>query len=260
MHALVERRALVQKVFRFAEKMVSSLPPSHSAYGKEITDFLRRHACIGCPDKKAGAFGLGQWLTREGRPESQFDAVTIIPCWSSEVAPISPPSTYDAVAPGVTNAHAQVIILYAVDRWSVPELALTLLHEGRHARHRLGTKLGGLIPLDADAMHESNTWMVTANILQAWGGNLLKSAVYHEIKWLEKHASEAPAVGQIAPCASNQYWPQLDYLFGHTDYSEVRMVRQALVSLLANAVFWPRQNPSINETQVFHTLVSEFNR
>lgn len=238
-----------------AEIMTACLPPALASAGAEIVDFLKKYGCEGYPADKEGDFTWGAWLGYPGTPGRKHEAVTIIPCFSDDVPPTSRPSKH-SVAPGVCLYTDQVIILFDADRWSIAELALTLLHEGRHARHRIGPRLAQLPPLDPDDVHETNTWLITLNLLATWGTPIWAEAVQQEINWLNSQSLSVSGAGQIVYTHSGQYWSQLDQLFGPTNHLSVRQFRRRLVSFQANMLYWSQLNPVWSPGKVCHALVT----
>lgn len=258
MHAIHEYSTLLKAVLRQATQMVHSLPAGlHLAAGHDILNFLRSYGCLGYPSGRIGDFHIDQWLTRDGSPADRYDAVTIVPCFSDDLPPVTPSLGMDVIIPGACYFTDQVILLCNVDHWSVPELALTLLHEERHARHRIGPKIAGLPPLDQDETHEANTWLFTLNVLNVWGGKTWFAAVEQEVAWLKQQPLDPDHAGQLKYASSQHYWPELDQLFGVSQYSHVREVRQVLVALTANTVYWSKR-ASLPPEQVCHSLVTHF--
>lgn len=256
MHPVSEYRDLLKRIIAQAEQMVSFLPTINAVSRTEVIDFLKQYGCEGYPTNQVADFSIGPWLTRVGRPNTQHEGVTIIPCFSDDVPPVK---LSDSFGLGQCLHTDQVILLYNVDHWSLAELALILLHEGRHARHRIGPRLAKLSPLDNDEnLHETNTWLFMLNILVAWGGTVWNAAVQHEMAWLAKQRFSSDHPGKIIYDASNQYWPELDQLFGVTRYDQARQLRQRLVSLQANMLYWPQQDTSLCAEGVCHSLVHYF--
>lgn len=245
---------MLKSIVAQAKKMAATLPPTGQAGAMEVLTFLNLFGCEGYPAGRSNDFWIGPWLDGGGLPARQHQGVAIIPCFSDDVPPVVP-----AEAPGVLQGQLlftdQVVILYNVNRWSLAELALVLLHEVRHARHRLGPKLGSLMPLDvSEDVHETSTWIFTLNVLVAWGGELWDAAVQREINWLYEHDIKSEQ-GHILIAPSHQYWPEFDQVFGPAANDEVRQARQRLAALQANMVYWPRLNTSLTAEQVCHTLV-----
>lgn len=261
MHPVQEYSGLLHRILQQAEQMIACLPTGyHYAAGQEIINFLKTHGCVGYPSGQVKDFNIGPWLTRPGKPARQHATVTIVPCFSDDVPPSTPSPGVDLITPGSCFFTDQVIVLYSVDHWSLSELALTLLHEARHARHRIGPKLAGLSPLDQPEQHESNTWLFTLNVLNVWGGKAWYDAVQQEIAWLERRSLKPAQANQIIYISSQQYWPELDQLFGVNTHLAVRKVRQALVVLTANIEYWSRRT-NFPPEQVCHSLLmTHFNK
>lgn len=180
MHSFSKCSALLKTVLAQAEQMAAHLPATHHPTSDDILSFLNTFGCEGYPTGQAAHFNIGPWLARQGIPTKQHEGVTIVPYFSDDVPPIALPPQSQTVIPGQCLYTDQAILLYNVDHWSQAELALTLLHEGRHARHRIGPRLAQLPPLDPnDALHETNTWLFTLNILTAWGGKAWEAAIPH---------------------------------------------------------------------------------
>lgn len=249
---------LLAAALQQATRMVHALPAGyHLAAGHDVLNFLRGYGCIGYPSGQPDQFTLGPWLKRPGTPAHQHAAITIIPCFSDDIAPFSPP---DPSYAAYCFASDQLILIYAAEQWSPAELALLLFHEGRHARHRLGPKLAELPPLDRDELHETNTWLATLNLLSSWGGAAWVTALRCEIDWLAAHALTVTGPREIKYVASKQYWPALDDLFGATSHALVRRVRQSLVTLAANIEYWSDRNPALLLEQICHSALAEFYR
>lgn len=259
MHTVPEYTRLLKEMIVQAEQMANCLPPGHALDGWEVISFLKNYGCEGYPVGRKRDFGIGPWLGRAGMPTTRHEGVTIIPCFSDDVPPVELPTTTGSVMPGECLYTDQLILLYNVDHWSLAERALALLHESRHARHRIGPKLAHLLPLDrVDSLHETNTWLFTLNVLVAWGGSAWKAAVQREVTWLTEQKLVPQQPGQILYAASHHYWPELDSVFGPTPHEEVKQVRQQWVAIQANMRYWPRQNPSFLPEQICHSVVSRW--
>lgn len=254
MHSVHEYAALLQKVLTQAETMTNCLPEKHAPQAIDVLGFIKQFGCHGMPSDEPGVFLDGSWLTGHGRPARQYFGITIVPCFSDDVSPVAVPDPERYVAPGNCLTKEQAIFLHNVDHWSVPELALTLLHEARHARHRIGPRLAGLTPLDSDEIHETNTWLFTLNVLAAWGGSQWSAAVRQEITWLEEQGLAAPAT-RVVFAGSGHYWPEFDSVFGLTNHKSVRMFRQRLGNLQANMEYWSQQK-GIPPESLCHAVVS----
>lgn len=255
MHALHEYHDLLDKILRQADQMVARLPRSDRVGGREILNFLRNFSCRGYPGEKVGDYKVGPWLYREGMPGSPSDAVTICPCFSDDVSPAKIPDAENIICPG--QCYGQMILLYQVDQWSIVELALCLLHESRHARHRLGPKLAGLAPLDHGDLHETNTWMFMLKVLAAWGGEVWETVVQHGVDWLTQQPLTPKRAGQIVfALASPPYWRELDQIFGQTQHEDVREARQELVSVQAHIDYWSARNPKLTPEQILGFQIS----
>lgn len=256
MHDADEYRTLLHAVLARAEQIVACLPVAHRSEAAEVLGFLKTYGCEGYPSGRAKDFSIGPWIVRGGMPKRQHEGVTIILCFSDDVRPVELPPHSQSVIPGDCFHTDQVICLYNADHWSLTELALTALHEGRHARHRIGPTLAGLPPLDHADVHETNTWMFMLNALGFWGGTALDAAVQQEITWLGRQPLAPEHPGQITFAESRCYWPELDQVFGPVQHADARTLRQRLVSVLANMLYWPRRDSSLSAEQVCHSLVS----
>lgn len=252
--------ALLDQIIDKAVEMVGCLPPAHRPSGTDILDFLRRYSCRGWPTGRVGEFTIGHRLNGQARQGDQYDVLTVITCFQDDVKPLQRPSDSAWITPGTFSKKNQVILLFEVDCWSLPELALFLLHEGRHARHRLGSKLAQLPPLDLEELHESNTWMVTINTLAAWGGEIWERAVGWEVDWLRCSSLPQISAKQIAYQSSQTNWPELDLIFGSTSYEPARRLRQELLAVQANMIYWSEQNPTLRPEQICHSIVSHLYR
>lgn len=259
MHAVQEYSRLLKAVLVQAEKMIACLPPVYAFDRREVISFLKNYGCEGYPVGRLVDFNVGLWLARAGIPAAQHEGVVIVPCFSDDVPPVELSNATDWVLPGECFYTDQAILLYNVDHWSLAELALTLLHEGRHARHRIGPKLAHLLPLDrVDKLHETNTWLFTLNVLVAWGGAAWRAVVEREIAWLTGQRLVPKKAGQILYTASYQYWPEMDKVFGLAKYEQMKHVRQKFASLQANMEYWAQQNSSFRFEEICHTIVSHW--
>lgn len=258
MRDMKEYHTLLRAILAHAEQITACVPPEHRADATEVLAFLNTFGCEGYPSGRPKHFSIGPWISREGMPTRQYDGLTIVPCFSNDVPPFAPPPRNQSVAPGCSFYTDQVVLLYNVDHWSLTELALTALHEGRHARHRIGPTLAGLLPLDQADTHETNTWLFVLNALMSWAGAAWDAAVRNEVAWLDRQPLAPEHPGQILYVESRRYWPELDRVFGPTQYADARTVRQRLTSLQANMQYWSRRDPSVSPEQVCHSLVSRF--
>ncbi|TSC64184.1 MAG: hypothetical protein G01um1014106_234 [Parcubacteria group bacterium Gr01-1014_106] len=249
-----EYRSLLEQVVTQTESMVSRVPSPHSHNGQAVVSFLRQYGYVGYPSGKANEFGKGSWLTKAGCPNSKYEGVAIIPCFSDDVLPVA--ASPQKFAQGCCLHADQVILLYAVDHWSRPEIALTLLHEGYHARHHIGPRIASLQPLDPnETVHESNAWMLMLNTLVCWGADRWKRIVQREIAWLQKQHPVPPSPRGIQFAKSEEYDAELDLLFAPTPHAHVSAVRKCLVAFHANMGYWSKRNPSLRAEDILHTLV-----
>lgn len=249
-------RGVLTAIVQRAEQMVNLLSGENYPAGQAVMEFIRRYGCEGYPADRVGKFTIGPWLGHTGYPVKQSESVTIVPCFSGDVPPAALPTRGRAVIPGSFLYTDQAIVLYNVDHWSIAELALTLLHEGRHALHRLGPKLANLPPLDPDDLHDTNTWLFTINLLVAWGGSIWEKAVQQEISWLNCQSLPFPIAPPTVCVQSGRFWPEIKDLFGESKHLSVRQVRQSLVSLQAHMLYWPQLNSDLKPGQICHSLVT----
>ncbi len=255
MHPINEYHDLLQNIIVQAKKMVDCLSSSRVIDGYEVINFLHDYGCEGHPSDQVATFKIGPKFDQSGTPLRQSDAITIVPCFSDDIPPAELPDQSKSVNPASFMYSDQVIVLYNVDHWSLPELALSLLHEGRHARHRLGLKLANLSPLDKEDFHETNTWLFILDVLVAWGGSSWQKAVQKEVWWLKKQRLKSTK-GKIVYADSGQYRPELDDLFGTTKHQEVQFTRQQLLSLFANMQHWSHgRNSTLSEMEICHALI-----
>lgn len=256
MHTVSEYSDLLRVVLAQAEQMTARFPPIHRKESNEVLSFLKTYGCEGYPTNREKDFNIGPWLAQQGTPSTQRNGIAIVPCFSDDVPPATPSSSCIF---GQCFHTDQVVILYDVDYWSHAELALFLLHEGRHARHRIGPRLAQLPPLDqTNDLHETNTWIFTLNILTAWGGKTWDAAVQREIAWLMQQNPKTDRPGQILCHQSPYYWPELDQVFGPTCHESVHLVRRSIVSLQANMMYWSQRDSTLKPEQVCHSLVKHF--
>jgi len=255
MHPKSEYSSLLKDVIAMAKRMIACLPSSQADKGKECLSFLEAFGYEGYPGSGGGNFHIGSFVVGTRKPGAQKEGIAIILCFSDNVS-LVPPEGNKSVTPGQLLRGSQALVLHDVDHWSLSELALTLLHEARHARHRLGPKMAKLEPLDSnDDLHETNTWLFIANILVMWGKEIWEKAVSQEITWLESRNLEQPRPGHIACDESAQDWPELERLFGASEFAEVRRFRRALVSLQANMRYWSERDKTLNPESICHSLV-----
>lgn len=255
MHTIQEYRDLLNRIFVQAGGMVNCLPSAFASSGSEVLEFLKQYGYEGFPTTQAGKFYAGSWLNRPGRPNNQHEGVIVIPFFSDDALP---PTFIGLQNFAEFFPHNQSIVLLNVDHWSVPELAMFLLHEMRHARHLIGPKIAGLSPLDqSNEKHEGYTWIFIMNVLIAWGGSVWRSAVQKEFDWLSRQDFGVVPPGEIIYRSSKIYRDDLDDLFGSTSHDTVRRFRNQLVSINAHMEYWPRKNPAINREGVCGCLVSQ---
>ncbi|HSX25046.1 MAG TPA: hypothetical protein VLG69_03720 [Candidatus Andersenbacteria bacterium] len=217
--------------------------------------FLKKHACYGFPSDKAPGFGIGPWIWKQGAPAKQSDGITIIPCFSDDKSPDPSKATEKDILPGRIFYTDQAIILYDIDRWTNIEMAITLLHEARHTRHRLGGKLASLPPLDKEEFHEGNTWLFMLALLNAWGKENWRDAVKQEVAWLGKQLLHGSDSSKIMYHQSSNDWPGLSLVFGEAKHNNAGTLRRKLVSLQANMDYWSDRFGSLSPEQVCHTIM-----
>ncbi len=240
--------------------MVGCLPPENNSQGKEILQFLNQHAYIGFATEER-RFDLGRWVASQSFPGGRYNGIAIILYFSDEPSPLPHSVDPNVFRPGVFSRLDQMIMLFNVDRWSIPELALALLHEARHARHRLGGKLAGLPPLDLDdTFHEENTLSFHLYVLSVWAKELWIAAIAHGIAWLTAQSLVSPGENQILYKEVEEYCPELDAIFGESLHKDARSLRKHLVSIEANTHYWASQCPGLSMGQIFHSIASSVRR
>lgn len=259
MHGVTEYKRLIRDVVWQADEMTARLSPESLPEGVEVLNFLRRFGCEGFPCDCVDRFDIGPWISRSGHPQHQHEGFAVVPCFSDDVPPIAP---YEDDAGGVSGRclytdHA--VVLYNVDRGSLVEVALVLLHEARHARHRIGPKVMQLAPLDPTLeVHETNTWIFTLNLLRGWGGEAWQQAVQCEVSWIMRHPelTATESATEIRYVASHEYWPELDVVFGKAPHESAHRVRRSLVALHANILYWSHKNPLFIPQLVCHSIIA----
>lgn len=247
---------LLQQVLTMAHGMVNCLPPENNSQGREILRFLNEYAYIGFATG-AGSFDVGRFIDRQAFPGKQCDGISIILCFSDDTPPFPIPREANVFKAGVFLRMDQAIILYNVDHWSIPELALTLLHEGRHARHRLGGSLATLPPLDQDdTFHEENTLSFHLYVLSVWAKERWTTVVNHGIRWLASQPLISLNENEILYQEVEEYCSELDVIFGEPLHENARLLRQVLMSIEANTHYWASRCPMLKIEQVFHAIAS----
>lgn len=263
MPSLVQYQHVLKMVLAHAEMIATDITTLNkedtpvAAECRSILKFIRDWGCFGFPFSEEGDFSIGPWLYRSGMPESQKEAVVIVPCFSEDAKIGLPDEWQNDTVPGLLLPNSNVIALYDVNQWSFGELALTLFHESRHARQRLGSALANLPPLDTETTHETNTWLFIIGILQEWGKEQWQYAVDREIEWLTENSPD-PESGQLVFGMSRQSWMELRSLFGILDNKDKLTFRQRLVALSANMTYWPHVITSLTPEQVAHSIISHF--
>jgi len=189
-------------------------------------EFCMRHGYIGFPTSSTRQFTVGSYLNPDrggypNTPEEARNAIGIIVCFSDEVMPCEPvkivttEGTIATMSSYVSSRYNALVMGY-VD-WNTPfDLAMTFLHEIRHARHRFGRKLEGLPDLDPEQFHESRTWKYELSILDVLGGPLWQAAIDREADLLrDTYKNKGATPGNRFFATSKQSYSFPDSLFGN---------------------------------------------
>ena len=248
---------ILDKVIGEADAIARALARLGSFEFVEVMAFLRLFGFLGTPVGQ-NEFTVRNWICRQGFPKQQTDGLAIIPCRSTDTPPFPMSQGDKFIQAGSFSKSTQILLLYDVDLWTPFEVATTLLHEGRHARHRLGHTFTTLGPLDSnEEVHEMNCWLAMLNGIEAAGGNAWREACakeHHAIERLEVEQSEPTAFPFLE---SGTYWAELDQVFGQRVHPRAEDVRKALVSLRANMLYWPRRM-EISPEQTVASIVASF--
>ena len=247
----------LDEVFGQADIIARALAKCGSFEFIEVLSFMRLFGFLATPVKQ-NEFTVRNWLCRKDVPQTHMDGLAIIPCLSSDIPPTPPRKSQRHVHAGTFFRSTQMIILYDFDLWTPFELATTLLHEGRHARHRLGPTFTTLGPLDSnEEVHEVNCWLSMLNGIEAAGGNNWREACAKEYRAIEHFELGQPEATAFPFLESGLYWAELDHVFGPRIHPQAEEIRKALVSLRANMIYWPKRI-QIGPEQTVASIVASF--
>jgi hypothetical protein len=256
MHEPNEYEPYYDQCLKQALILVKKLSEAGDMDGLEILRFLQKYCYVGLPAGQLGKFDIHPWVARSGLPTHQEEGLAWIMCFGDDVAPVQRPQT-SAFKLGSFHRKAQAIVIFDIDQWSPLELALVWLHEGRHARQRLGPLLQNLPLLEPEESHETNTWTFTLNILDVIGGQSWGGAVKKEMEWIAQHVEIPDGPTGIVFDTSGIYWPELDEVFEQTASQSVQEVRRQLLSIRAHIEYWC-QAKRLRQQDVCHALVRAF--
>lgn len=261
MHSFTEYSELLKQIVDKAAQMVSHLSDIPFEHGKEILYFIKHYGCEGYPSDKERDFFIGPWIGRPDTPIEQHQGVAIIPYFSDDkplTELVKEMREKGQIALGHCLYADQVIGLTNVDHWSLTELALALLHEGRHARHRIGPKIGNLPPLDENGeWHETYTWMFVLSTLADYKNKEWVAAVQKEVDWLESQNPRSPS-NQIEYMISQHYWPELEQVFGPAKHETAKIARRYMASMQAHMIYWPRRNQNFRPANICRAIINHF--
>ncbi len=261
MHSQQEYHELLKRVWCLANQMAGCAAEKNSS-GPEVIRFLKQYAYEEYPSDKVGETFIGPWLFEPTRPYDPSKSISIILCFSDDEEPDildqaykqeKRPIAYFNESKDEDGNEIYSIVLYDADKWSCAELALRLLHEGRHARHKLALRFG-LKPLDdKDRLHhEVNCWLLELDILNTWGGKLWDTAVQRAVRWLEEHRPQTGS--EIDLC----YYPELDQLFGTTQDKIIRDNRSCEVFLSACIKYAVKMLAASHPDKVAYDMISKW--
>ena len=224
--------------------------------GLAVMRFLTDYGAIAYPpETPAAGFTIGEWIasSKHGAPQRQNDAVSIMLCMHNDVKPTG----YESAICGCFNKTAQLIMMFDANLFSPLDLALMLLHEGYHARHRLGLQLAGIKPTDTEESHETNTWTFVYNILISGMGKAWSSLITQDIQDIPRRlAGEKPKKpGQFLFSPIETYPATLMHtVFPATQHDIVQRFRMILVEARSNAVYWAEQT-SMPQEQIMGSII-----
>lgn len=202
----------------------------------EISRFCIRYGYLGVPLSET-EYRRGPWLdkTRRGGPMTIEDverSFAVVPCFSTG-GPILGGKERDRLAFGTLFRSGRALVLYDADLLPPFDVALALLHEARHARHRYG-KSAGLPELDPPELHEDRTWEFMFRMLDTCGGDYWRRAVETCAGQLEPVMRSRLAAQQAPSDVCTLTYPlALDLPFGFALDTKSQAVRTALLGARA---------------------------
>lgn len=226
MHSVEERCAMLSNILNTAKTIIQHAPinPANMEAWEHLR-FCIRHGYIGFPTESHAQFATGNYLQpgRSERPTNMTEvqnALGLIVCFSEEKMPCKP--RREEKSDGVIVAQSayvspkdKILVLGYADWYNSFSLAITFLHEARHARHHFGSQFENLSPLDPEELHESRTWKYQLDILDAYGGNMWMEAAKNEANLLkQRYTSRGRSPGEKYFAMSGEEHPTLTQAFG----------------------------------------------
>lgn len=252
MHPTSEYVPLLNQAWNEAARLVTTAHKHGYTKGVKLMQFLGRHAAIAYPSADPGGFGIGEWIAKEGGPSHQGEVLSIMFCMRDD----TPPEPRILHSGGNFNKGAQLITVYDADLLSPTDRAIILLHEGYHARHRIGLKLDGFVPTDPEHAHETNTWTFVYNIMGVGIGEQWLQLVYQDVADIPRRLDglPPPRPGTIIFSPVEHYPPSMDDVFGPTAHEVVRESRKLLLGIRSNTLYWSNRT-GMPEEQVAGTII-----
>lgn len=269
MHSDEERSALCKVMFDTARKIALHAPSCKAGKdGWEYLQFCVRHGYYCFPTDTPGNILAGTYLQpgRAGYPttlEEIKGSLGIIVCFSDEIMPCNPlrKTTADGakiICSGYVSQSNRLLGIGDIDLYTPVDLALTLLHEVRHARQYFGNEFENLPPLDPEEFHESRTWKSVLDLLDACGGKIWQQAVSLESGLLiNSYARRQRCPGDNYFAWSGERYPKLDQIFGAPKTERSGSNRSLLVAMRAN--FLLAENAQLpNIDQAYANIVGAY--
>lgn len=254
MHSPKDYEPYYNACWQKAREIVQRASPHGVPKAATVLSFLERHCFVALPAAAPPKFTIGPWIRpRPQVPQDQYDGIAWIMCVSGDVPPVYL-GTVEAPTPGTLFWRDHVLIQFDVDLYSPLDLALVWLHEGCHAVQRLGMKLDTIPPLDAEEVHETNTWILTLVLIDVAGEHSWQQAIQHEQEWIARHVPIPTEPSSVAFQHSGTYWPELDKVFGPTESQNVREYRSHLLAVRSHIDYWSRLR-GLSREDVCHALI-----
>lgn len=224
--------------------------------GIAVMRFLSDHGAMAYPpETPTTGYNIGQWISssKQGSPQRQSDAISIMLCMRNDTRPAG----YEWAVGGCFNKTAQLIMMFDANLFSPFDLALMLLHEGYHARHRLGFQLAGITPTDTEENHETNTWTFVYNVLISGKGKAWPTLIDKDIQDISTRlkGQKTKKPGQLLFSPIETYPATLMHtVFTPTQHDVVQRFRMVLVEAMSNTVYWAEKT-GMSQEQIMGSII-----
>lgn len=250
-----DREGILRKAWGNANILAKASNARGYAEGLTLMQFLAQYAAFAYPLKTDERdFAIGRWISKNGGPQTQGDAIAIMACVQGD----TPPVPQIDGGRSSFNRSGQLITLYDCDLFSPLDLALMLLHEGYHARNHLGPHFSASHKTEPSEAHEANTWTFVYNVLTSGLGSMWSTLVNKDFEDIPRriHGIDLRP-GQIVFSPVENYNALMDLMFEPTEHEIVRRTRMILVGVRSNVLYWA-EKLKLPEAQIMASIIKQY--